>query len=235
MNKTALFLLCFFGILSLQAQENQDNHVPDSLKVWIKGGNVIFLFNQATFTNWVAGGENTISGKLDANYDWHYKKEKWIWDSKLITSFGLIKTKNSPFVKKTDDRFEFNSLVGRKATGEWLYNFFLNLKTQMARGYIYGKDANGAETRKEYTSIMSPGYLTFGPGFFWKKHNNLSVNLSPLSSKITFVDKNMTLPNDAYFGVKEGQSARYELGAYAAGYFKAIIMANVSFENILTL
>jgi len=233
MKKAALLLLCFFGIFTARSQDN--NQVPDSLKVWTKGGNVMFLFNQSTFTNWSAGGENTISGKTDINYSVNYIKDNWTWDNKLIVSYGLLKTKNSAFVKKTDDRFEFTSLVGRKATGQWIYSIILNLRTQMANGYIYGKDANGAETRTLTTSIMSPGYLTFGPGMYWKKHNNLSVNLSPIASKFTFVDPNKTLPNEAYFGVKEGHTYRYELGFSAAGYYKAIIMANVSFENILSL
>lgn len=232
MKKTLQISLCFFGIAIAQAQIPK---TPDSLQVWTKGGNVAILFNQSTFTNWIAGGENTIAGKTDVNYGINYKKGDWTWDNKLIASFGLFKTQNSEFLKKTDDRLEINSLVGRKAKGEWLYSFFANFRTQMADGHIYGKDANGAEIRTKQTSFMSPGYLTFGPSMFWKKNNYFSVNISPLSSKMTFVDKNMTLPNEAYFGVREGQGIRYELGTYIAGYYKAIIMANVSFENILTL
>src|SRR6478736_5825734 len=113
MKKLAIILLCFFGIHTAQSQDN--NQVPDSIKVWTKGGNVLLLFNQSTFTNWTAGGENSISGKVDVNYNLNYKKDDWTWDSKLITSYGMIKTKSSSFVKKTDDRFEFNSLLGKKA------------------------------------------------------------------------------------------------------------------------
>src|SRR6478752_2313598 len=134
MKNSALLLLCFFGIFTAHSQDN-NNQVPDSLKVWSSGGNVLFLFNQSTFTNWAAGGENTISGKTDVNYSLNYKKDNWTWDNKLIVSYGLIKTKNSSFVKKTDDRFEFTSLLGRKATGQWMYSILLNLKTQMANGY----------------------------------------------------------------------------------------------------
>ena len=54
-------------------------------------------------------------------------------------------------------------------------------------------------------------------------------------SKFVFVDKNFTLPNDAYFGVQEGESMRYELGFSAAAYAKFNIMENVSMENILAL
>lgn len=232
MKKTAIILLCIFGMITAQAQEEVK---PDTIKAWTHKGNFSLLFNQSNFRNWSAGGENNISGNVSINYDFNYKKDDWTWDNKVIASYGLVKTKNSPFEKKTDDRFEFNSLLGKKASGYWSYSAFLNFRTQMTKGYIYGKDLNGAEIRTETTNLLSPGYLTFGPGMLWKKDNNLSFNLAPLTSKITIVDKDFTLPNDAYFGVEEGESLRYELGFYASGYYKFSLMANVTLENILNV
>ena len=157
------------------------------------------------------------------------------WDNKVIASYGLIQTKNSDFEKKTDDRFEFNSIVGKRASGEWYYSFFLNFRTQFTKGYVYGKDVNGKEIRTKNTNIFSPAYLTFGPGMFWKKNDNFKVNLAPLTSKVTYVDSDYTLADKAYFGVEEGRSNRYELGFYASTYYKANIMTNVSMENTLNL
>ncbi len=141
--------------------------------------------------------------------------------------------------KKTDDRLEFNSLLGKKATGYWFYSAFLNFRTQFTKGYEYGTDANGTEIRTEKTSFLSPGYLQFGPGMLWKKNDGLKFNLAPATSKLTFVDNSFTsgpgYVDGSYFGVDEGKSMRYELGFHASGYYKAVIMANVSFENILSL
>lgn len=232
MKKTAIILLCIFGMITAQAQEEVK---PDTTKVWTKNGNFSLLFNQSNFKNWTAGGENNISGNVSINYDFNYKKADWTWDNKIIASYGLVKTKNSPFEKKTDDRFEFNSLLGKKAVGYWSYSVFLNFRTQMTRGYIYGKTDTGVETRTPRTNLLSPGYLTFGPGMLWKKDNNLKFNLAPLTSKITIVDKDFTLPNDAYFSVEEGESLRYELGFYASGYYKFSLMANVTLENMLNV
>ena len=69
----------------------------------------------------------------------------------------------------------------------------------------------------------------------YKKDDNFKINISPATSKFTFVDKNFTLPNEGYFGVKEGESMRYELGFNTSVYYKLGIVANVSFENILNL
>ena len=246
MKKFLLFVSFFTVIAGTQAQDAEKEIITNTEKAvkkitdttsngWKRKGNLIFLFNQSNFNNWLAGGENNMSGNVGVNYDFNYKKNDLTWDNKVIASYGLLQTKNSDFQKKTDDRFEFNSVLGKKAVGYWYYSFFANFRTQFAKGYVYDKDANGKETRTEYTNIFSPGYLTFGPGMFWKKSDNLKINLAPLTSKITYVDRDFTLPDKAYFGVEEGRSSRYELGFYSSAYYKLDIMANISMENTLNL
>ncbi len=235
--KTKLALLCFtFGILNALAQDSTAV-AADTISPWTRKGNASILFSQSTFDNWLAGGENNISGNLGLNYDFNYKKGLWAWDNKIIASYGLVKTRTSSFAKKTDDRLEFNSLLGKQmqTNAKWYYSALLNFKTQFTKGYNYSTDDNGAEIRTQYTNFMSPAYLSFGPGVLWKQNDNLKVNFAPLTSKLTFVDKSFTLPDEAYFGVEEGESLRYELGFNAAAYYKFGIVANVSLENILNL
>lgn len=233
--KRIVLLLVMLGFTIVNAQETQN----DTIKYWKSKGNASLLFNQSNFSNWAAGGENNLSGNVGINYDLNYKKDDWTWDNKLMASYGLVKTNNSPFEKKTDDRLEFNSILGKKATGQWSYSAFLNFRTQFTKGYIYGTDENGQEIRTENTDFMSPGYLTFGPGMLWTKDQNLKINLAPATSKLTFVNKDYTSASDyvdgSYFGVDANKSMRYELGFYSSVYYKLNIMANVSAENILNL
>jgi hypothetical protein len=249
--KKIILLAC---LLSFSAQINAQTTEKDLIKKtedaakiiadttgngWSKKGTLTFLFNQANFSNWVAGGESSLSGTLGLNYEFHYKSNKTTWDNRILANYGIMQTKNADFEKKTDDRFEFNSIYGKKAFGNWYYSFILNFKTQFTTGYIYGKDANGAETRTENTEFFSPAYLTFGPGLYWKKSDNLKVNLAPLTSKFTFVNSDYTsglgYVDGSYFGVDANKSMRYELGFYASAYYKFILMKNVSAENFLNL
>lgn len=206
---------------------------------WKTKGNFTFLLNQSSFNNWIAGGEDSFSGTLGINYDFNYKKDDITWDNKLLASYGLLQTKNADFEKKTDDRLEFNSVLGKRAFGEWYYSFFVNFRTQFTKGYLYDKDVNGKEIRTENTSFLSPGYLTFGPGIYWTKDDNLKINFAPLTSKFTFVDNFYTSQlgyvDGAYFGVDANKSMRYELGFYASAYYKLTIMTNVTAENTLNL
>ncbi|MGH1385397.1 DUF3078 domain-containing protein [Kordia sp.] len=210
--------------------------VKDTIpKGWRSKGNVSFLFNQAAFSNWAAGGENSISGTLGFNYDLNYHRENWDWDSRIVVAYGLTQTKNSEFTRKTDDRFELNSVIGKKGENYWFYSGFLNFKTQITKGFRYDTDENGKEIRMEHTNTFSPAYLSFGPGVLWKKKDDLKFNIAPGTSKVTIVDKDFTLPNEEYFGVAENESIRYELGMYASGYYKFTLLKNIVLENILNV
>jgi hypothetical protein len=225
MKKVLLLCALFLGTISGFAQDEATTEEGPK-DGWTKAGTFTFLLNQSSFDNWVAGGTSNISGTLGVNYDFNLLKGDWTWDNKLIAAFGITKIKGED-TQKSDDRFEWNSLLGKKASGNWYYSAFLNFKTQFADDL--DSDTEGP------TKLFSPAYLQFGPGMLWKKSDNLKVNIAPATSKLIIVDKDLTLPMDAYFGVEEGKSTRYELGASLSGYYKFNIMKNVSMENILNL
>lgn len=219
--KKQILLCVLLASASIFAQKKES----DTLSNWNKKGVFTLLFNQSSFSNWIAGGENTISGTVSINYDFNYKKGDWTWDNKLITKYGINRIDGD--TKKTDDMFEFNSVVGLKANGYWSYSFFLNLRSQFTVGYDYGQTP-----RVETSNFFAPGYLTFGPGMIYKKSDNFNINLSPLTSKATFVSSDFTA-NGTAFGVNQGETLRYELGFYAAVFYKAELMENISMENII--
>lgn len=246
-------LLCVAVLAStafLQAQTTEKDLIKkseDAVKVisdttangWSRKGLVTFLFNQSNFNNWIAGGESSLSGTLGLNYELHYKSDNTTWDNRLLANYGIIRTDNAEFSKKSDDRLELNSIYGKKATKNWYYSFILNFRTQFTTGYEYSTDSNGKEIRAENTGFFSPAYLTFGPGLYYKKNDNFKLNFAPLTSKFTFVDNFYTsafgYEDGSYFGVNANKSMRYELGFYASAYYKFNLMKNVSVENLLNL
>lgn len=218
------------------AAKTIDDTIPNG---WKSKGKLTFLFNQASFSNWIAGGENSFSGNLGVDYKIDYKKDSFTWENRIIASYGLLQTQSASFEKKTDDQLELNSIVAKKTEGYWYYSFLANFRTQFTEGYVYSKDENGAEIREKNTNFMSPGYLLFGPGMYWKKNENFKINLAPLTSKFTFVDSFYTsVPgyvDGSYFGVDANQSVLYQLGFNATVNYKFTIMENVTAENVLNL
>ncbi|WP_343560060.1 DUF3078 domain-containing protein [Sphingobacterium sp.] len=213
--------------LSLISFRSFSQEIPtDTAKTWTIKGENTFLINQSSFSNWAAGGVNSFSGNLTLNYDFNYKKDKWSWDNKVLAAYGLTFQKESDW-RKNDDRLVLNSLLGHKASEYWLYTFFLNFNTQFADGFDYTK------TPKERISrFLAPAYLSFGPGFAYKKSDNLRFNLSPAAVRFVFV--NDTLLSTRY-GLDPGKKVRTEFGASFDAYYKVNLMENVSFENILKL
>lgn len=235
MKKLLLLSALFAGMVSINAQDETTTEPPK--QGWTRGGNVSFLFNQSSFENWTAGGVNTISGTLGINYDFNYLKNDIVWDNKIIASYGITKIKGTD-KQKTDDRLEFNSLVGKKMSENWFYSAFLNFKTQMDYGAA-------TEEQPRTTHFFSPAYLQVGPGMLWKKNDNLKVNIAPATAKMIFVHDEFTevAPgleaafNEAggYFGVDANKTSRFELGMSIGAYYKIKLMENVSMENILNL
>ncbi len=229
--KNYLWMLLFCGILSF-AQE------PLETSNWKKSGNASLLFNQATFSNWVLGGENNVSLNFLADYTLNYKKDTWTWDTTFLLDYGLAKTSGSSFYKKTSDRFEIQSLLGKQFAKLWSYSAFLGFKTPFSKGYDYSTDTNGKEIRIEKSSFLSPAYLQLGFGLSWKEHDNLWVNFAPISPRFTFVSKTFTqnlAPDTTYFGVEKGKSSRLEFGGAINAFWLTELLKNVRFEQRLGL
>lgn len=219
--KKILLLVFICCVQLIQSQEKKDS-IP---KKWTIGGKLTFLFNQSSFSNWTAGGSNSIAGNIGVNYDFNYKKKNWNWDNKIISSYGLSYV-DEQGIRKTDDRFEYNSLLGLKAQRYWFFSFFSNFKTQYTKGYDYKQ-----EPKVEVSNFFAPAYWSFGPGMLWKKSDNERINIAPATARFTFVTDEFS----GKYGVDEGKTSDLGLGFNLSAYFKYVIMEDVTMENILAV
>lgn len=241
MSKLIFNIFFLFLILNVSSQEK----AIDSTNVknnWNKSGNFTFLGNQSSYSYWTAGGQTSISGTIKIDYDFNFENNGWNWDTKVITAYGLNSIGGSKYLKKTDDRFEINSLLGKKFTnnliGNWSYSSFINFKTQWTKGYRYRKNSNGEEERSELTRFFSPAYLQIGIGLYWRKSKDLWVNFAPVTGRLIMVNKFFTenlQDGKQYFGVNKGSNSRFELGASLRSYFKFEFIENVEISNRLSL
>jgi hypothetical protein len=217
-----LFLAMSFVAIFAQEETPKDG--------WKKNGKFSVMLNQSSFSNWVAGGDNAYAGNALIDYNANLLKGDWTWDNKLIMAYGLSNSESKGTIK-TDDRFEINSLAGKKASKNWYYSMFTNFSTQFTNGYNYAVDPNQTMA---ISKAFAPAYLTFGPGMLWKKSDNLKVNISPATGKLTIVT-DQALSNIGVFGVDPGKNVRTELGFFVGAYYKTDIMKNISLENTLNL
>lgn len=221
MKKLIVLALALATNLTFAQNETTKEETPKSN--WSKSGVFSVLFNQSAFNNdWQGGGVNNIAVNGSINYDLNYKKNKTIWDNKIVLAYGSTKTDLVNRFVKTDDRFEVSSLWGNQATERWYYSAFANLRTQLDIGKI-----GGVKT----SDFFSPAYLQFGPGMLWKRDDNFKVNIAPLTGRFIFVNSEFTQTASA-FGVEQGETIKSEFGTSLNLYYKVDLIKNVTLENI---
>jgi hypothetical protein len=219
--KYLLFTLLFISS-GLFAQNNQDT------TYWKVSGQASLNFSQVSFSHWVGGGKNSVSGIGLFNLNINYKKARVHWENSLKTGYGLLKEEEST-VTKTDDKLELNSKLGVETNNEHLlYSSFLNFSTQFADGYNY------PDTDNKISGFFAPAYLTLAAGFDYQPSDKFSLFATPLSGKFTFVTDE-ELSNLGAFGVEPGEKARAELGASVKSELKTPVVKNVDMTTTLSL
>lgn len=233
MKKT--FIIALIGVVTLNNISAQITEKEADLKTvskdttdgWEKGGIFSLTFGQTSFsTYWAAGGINskTINGlaSLHANY----KKGNLTWDNNLDLGYGFqsLGKGNDSQDQKTDDKFDFATKLGIKATDKIYYAALMNFKTQFSNGYNY------PDTTNEISSFLAPGYLLIAAGIDYKPNKNLSIFFAPVTSKTTFV-YNQTLADSASYGVEAGENIRNEFGGYLKAVYTKDIVKNINLNT----
>ena len=224
MKKTTLILLAIVGSLSGFAQESTD---ADTL--WKFSGVTSLNLSQLSLSDWAAGGDNSLSGNALVKLSPDYDDGTLNWDNDLILGFGLIRTGSDP-TRKSDDQIELSSKFGYKASEKWFYSALLSFRTQFAIGY----DNPGEDDRLKISNFMAPAYLNLAIGMDYKPNEHISLFLSPLSTKFTFVlDEELSAAGS--FGLDPDQTVRSEFGAYVKFAYKQEILKNVLLDTKVDL
>jgi hypothetical protein len=197
-------------------------------------GNTRFTLNQAYFSNWISGGESSVSGIFALDYNLNFSDRKGlVWDSNFLFSLGSTSVSGNKFVKKTDDRIEISSLVGSQINRLWSYSTYLIIKTQLLPGYNYLNESD--ELLKEKISkFLSPAIIQSGIGLYLKKDPVYWLNISPMAARVILVNKKFTKNLDLgqkYFGVDSNKTNKFFFGASFSGNVKIPLMHNVTMEN----
>jgi hypothetical protein len=205
------FVLVFCSFLNpLTAANFQEESPADSIppSSWKIGGISSFNLNQVSLTNWSGGGSESVAGSVMLKSFFNYSKKKVSWDNTFDFGYGLSKQGDANAIK-TEDKLQFASKYGYAAAKYWYYSALVDFKTQMDMGY---KDP--PTNLVMISKFMAPAYITSSLGMDFKRSENLSIYLSPLTSKMTIVN-NETLSNSGAYGVKSGETMRSEYGASA--------------------
>lgn len=194
----------------------------------IYGANTLTI-NQNTFSNWIAGGENSVSFIAKVDYEFNYRKKRNLWDNRFILEYGFLDNKTNG-TRKTSDNINITSSYGYLWKKNWYLTASTNLRSQFAPGYDYGTDPKTLKS-----NLFAPAYLTLGVGANYNPTADFSLSVHPITSRLTMVlDKE--LQKKGNYGLKEDDESMYfEIGAYVGARYKFKLFENVTYDNNIGL
>ncbi len=204
----------------------------DSVKPWNISGTGNLAFSQAAFSNWAAGGENSIGLNTFINLKANYKKRRHAWANTIDLGYGfqiLGKGSDTRFTK-TNDKIEYTTAYGYQMhrQGKWYFTVLVNFRTQFDKGYNYPDDST------VISKFMSPGYLIAGLGVTYAPARWFSLYMSPASGRFTFV-LDQALSDSGAFGVARGKNLRKEFGPYVRADLNKDLAKNINLTTSVEL
>jgi len=169
-------------------------------------GNFSLTINQIAITHWAAGGESNGSGKLMARLKHTYNRNMFNYETSGLFAYGVQNFAKDKHTEKTEDRLEINMTMTHNNNKHLTFTAIASLKTQFSDGYNYPNDS------VRISRFFAPAYLTMSIGYTYKICDQVSVFMSPVAGKFTFVtdqdlaDKGSFGVEAAYWNVVDGDS-----------------------------
>ncbi|HOZ70810.1 MAG TPA: DUF3078 domain-containing protein [Chitinophagaceae bacterium] len=242
MNRSVLFLLLILISSTIQAQDaivrklqmeslrQIKRDVPDTgNKSWRTGGAYTLSIGQGSQSNWAAGGDDfSFTVNTSLRLFAFYKKSKHSWDNTLDINFGYLNT-TSLGSRKNDDRFDLLSKYGLKLNKKFNLATLVNFRSQFLKGYTY---PNNVKTFA--SAFLSPAYLIVSQGIDFKPNKELSIFVSPVTSRWVFVTDS-TLSAKGEYGVKQHTHSINQNGAFATIGYQRAFNKMVSYKSRVDL
>lgn len=217
MKKIFITLSAFIFSLAVFAQADT---------TWKTEGDFSIQFNQASFSNWATGGDNSYAGVISLNYAFNYAKDKSSWDNKLMLAYGMQNLDGD--FRKTEDKIDFSSKYGRKLNEKIYFGALFSLKSQFVNGYNY------PNTVDYISKFAAPIYIGIGPGIDFKPNKFLSVFVSPATVQWVIISDTY-LSDLGVFGNAPGEKVRTQFGAAVKMQFKKEIAKNITLDTKVEL
>lgn len=230
MKKMKIKITFLITAVVLFAVKVQGQEKADTTLGWKYPSIISLTVSQSSFSNWAAGGENSYSINGLTNLSANYKGEKSLWENDLLFAYGILYQEGFGDPRKSDDKLEFSSKYGYKASEKWFYSGLFQFKTQFSDGYNYNDDG----TKNKISTFMAPGYLNLALGMNYVPSKSFSLFIGPISGKSTIVQDD-TLSAHGAFGVEPGENIRNEFGGSLKAVFKKDIVKNVNLFTKLEL
>jgi hypothetical protein len=146
-------------LLSLCFVSSADDESEDSIKIgWYNSAVGKLNFTQASFDNWIQGGENSWAWLFNLAGFTLQKQDQFTWTNTGKVEFGQLKTGDEEARKSADEIF-----LESEFAYHWLKTILtyaaVNGRTQFAKGYDFT-----VEPKVLISKFLNPGYFIQSAG-----------------------------------------------------------------------
>ncbi|TKG90379.1 DUF3078 domain-containing protein [Puteibacter caeruleilacunae] len=218
-----------FNVKKTKKNLNKVNRKLDVYTPWKVGGYGNAGFTQ-TYINdyWSKGGKSSLSILAVLKGYANYLKPKLKWENNAEIKNGWMWIdEDDAEVRKNSDRFYIASRLGISAFKKWYYSAESNFETQFFNGYKY------PNTDNKISAFLAPAKWQVKIGLDYKPNKNMSLLLSPLTSKTVWVRKSSGV-DPTRFGTKDKDTYRLWVPGFSADWkYKKQISPDASWTTKL--
>lgn len=186
----------YVTIDTIYDKKENDYHEPFKQHHKFEGVFSITL-NQLAITHWAAGGESNGSGKISSNITYKYNRKLFNYVVNGKFAYGMSNYTKDKRYEKSEDRCELSMTMSSNNSNNLTFTSIASLKTQFTNGYAYPNDSI------PISKFFAPAYLNVSAGYNYNYNDILSIYISPIAGKMTFVT-DQKLADIGSFGVEAG-------------------------------
>lgn len=215
-----IFVVLFLSSILIASPQS------DSSK-WNPSVNLGLNISQISFTNWVKGGENSLTWTLIGDFGLNYMGSEWILKNQLKSAFGRTKIGSQNF-RTNDNELYIESVLSYNVG--WKVNPYVSntIRTQITEGFDYEKTP-----KRKIADIFDPGYVTQSLGFNYDNNSTLKTRLG-IAIQQTFTNRFRQYSDDKQTtNVKE--AFKLESGMESVTHSEFLIDTNLKLKSKLRL
>ncbi len=218
--KYLFFLMIFPVILLAKEADSTKNKFHPSFDLGLN-------ISQISFTNWIKGGENSLTWTLTGDVKLDYSEDEWSFKNRVKSAFGRTKIGSQNF--RTNDNELFIESVLSYNVG-WKVDPYISniIRTQITEGFDYK-----TEPKKKIADIFDPGYVTQSMGFNFDKGKLVKSRLG-IAIQETFTNRFRQYSDDNRTKGKI-EAFKLESGMESVTHTEFTIDTNLKMKSMLRL
>ncbi len=189
----------------------------------VKFKNTGIQFTQTAYSNWAAGGNNSMSAKVGLDFLHTYTNDKLEIKTAVTGAYSMMMTDDK--IRKNEDWFNISTTPEWAFAPRWKISASLSLRSQFSDTYQAPDDT------VLISAFMAPGNVNLGMGITYAhpKKDYFSIYISPVGGSLLTV-LNDKLAEAKSFGLKE---AGTKVQPQFVAFMRVIYNENIYKDKIL--